>query len=207
MTKNFHTASSILFCIVLIMFVGKGSAFAQSFYLTAQQLDIYFGHPKKVSVEDNSGTTVIQFDIQGRITSLSQGNMRIEYDWESDDRSVIVSQFIGQNMQDGGIIEIEEFTKKRYKYNCGETNIIVNFMKNGAVENTEVSSPYMSGTTKCYYHTPNDMYPYAIEQSMGDQSIKVVVTIDKTDSYGNAIEITQEFMGHKMETRRTIEYY
>ena len=51
------------------------------------------------------------------------------------------------------------------------------------------------------------MYPYAVEQSMGDQSVKGVVTIDKTDSYGNAVEFSQEVMGQKITNHLTIEYH
>lgn len=70
-----------------------------------------------------------------------------------------------------------------------------------------MTNSQMTGTMTYFYHQQSDVYPYAIEQVAGNQSAKGSIIIDETDSYGNAIVYTQEFMGNKDVMRLIIEYY
>lgn len=184
------------------------STIANAQNLTAAQMNIYFGHPKKVTVSNSQGVVTTEFDREGKITGISQGNMRMVYDWASDGKNVTLSMYQGQNIQDSGNISITTLSKSLYKYTIGGVvEMSVVFKENGAVEKLNISNPQMSTTMTYFYHNSQDIYPYAIEQSMGDQAMKLAVTINKTDSYGNAIEYTQEAMGMKDVSHLAIEYY
>lgn len=182
------------------------SATAQN--LTASQMNIYFGSPKKVSVTNSQGTTIAEFDRSGRVTKAIQGNMRINYDWSEDGSEVTLSMYQGPNLQDHGHIRVIENTASKLKYEVGGVVMMdISFKSNGALEKVDMTNPQMSGTMTYFYNQESDVFPYAIEQVAGNQSAKVSVTIDETDSYGNAIVYTQEFMGNMDVTRATIEYY
>ncbi len=176
--------------------------------LTASQLNVYFGTPKKVTMTNSQGTTVTEFDRCGRVTKAKQGNMSINYDWSDDGSEVTLSMYQGVNMQDHGHIKIIENTPSRLKYDMGGMMTMdITFKKNGAMDKTIMTNPQMSATETYLYNNESDVFPYAIEQSAGNQSAKVSVTIDETDSYGNPTAYTQELMGNKDVTRLTIEYY
>ena len=193
--------------VVFMMIVtGAISMVAQN--LTAAQMNIYFGHPKKVIQTNSQGTTITEFDRDGRVMNVIQGNMRAVYKWHDAGKKVTLSMYQGPNLQDSGVIVISEMTKNLYKYNMGGmADVEVTFKENGAMLQTVMTNPQMSMAMKYLYRDEKDMYPYAVEQSMGDQSVKGVVTIDKTDSCGNAVEFSQEVMGQKAVTSLTIEYY
>lgn len=176
--------------------------------LTASQLNIYFGSPKKVTMTNSQGTTVTEFDRKGRVTNAKQGNMSISYDWSDDGSEVTLSMYQGANMQDHGHIKIIENTPSRLKYDMGGMiTMDITFKKNGALDRTIMTNPQATATMTYLYNDEGDVFPYAIEQSVGNQSAKMSVTIDETDSYGNATIFTQEFMGDKDVTRLAIEYY
>lgn len=176
--------------------------------LTASQLNVYFGTPKKVTMTNSQGTTVTEFDRNGRVTNARQGNMSISYDWSDDGSEVTLSMYQGVNIQDHGHIRIIENTPSRLKYDMGGMiTMDIAFKKNGAMDKTIMTSPQMSATMTYLYNNESDVFPYAIEQSAGNQSAKMSVTIDDTDSYGNPIAYTQELMGNKDVTKLTIEYY
>lgn len=201
---NFKLKRMMTFMVVFMC--GVISVIAQN--LTAAQMNIYFGQPKKATVTNSQGTVVTEFDPQGRIISISQGNMRAVYDWEEDGSEVTMTMFQGQNIKDSGIIKIAELSKKHYSYEIGGmVNVTVDFKENCAMSGSSMASPQMVMTTKYYYNNADDMFPYAIEQSMGNQSLKASLSIDRIDSVGNPIEFTEEMMGQKSQTRQTIEYY
>lgn len=176
--------------------------------LTAAQMNIYFGHPKKATQTTPQGVVVTEFDRDGRILSTTQGNMRVDYDWAEDGKSVTLSMFQGQNVKDSGVIEISEMSPEKLAYNVGGAmEYTVDFKTNGAVSNAVMSNPQMEITTEYFYREGDDYYPYAIELRMGDQAQKLSVTIDRKDAVGNAVEFTQELMGQKELTRLDIEYY
>lgn len=176
--------------------------------LTASQLNVYFGTPKKVTMTNSQGTTVTEFDRSGRVTKATQGNMSIDYDWSDDGSEVTLSMYQGVNMQDHGHIKIIENTHSKLKYEIGGMVMMdISFKNNGAMDNLIMTNPQMSATMTYFYDQESDVFPYAIEQVAGNQSAKVSVTIDETDSFGNAIVYTQELMGNKDVTRLTIEYY
>ena len=52
--------------------------------LTARQMNIYFGNPQTVTATNSQGTITTEFDRQGRILKMTQGNMRLVYDWSDD---------------------------------------------------------------------------------------------------------------------------
>lgn len=176
--------------------------------LTASQLNVYFGTPKKVTMTNSQGTTVTEFDRSGRVTKATQGNMSINYDWSDDGSEVTLSMYQGVNMQDHGHIKIIENTHSKLKYEIGGMVMMdISFKNNGAMDKLIMTNPQMSATMTYFYDQESDVFPYAIEQVAGNQSAKVSVTIDETDSFGNAIVYTQELMGNKDVTRLTIEYY
>lgn len=176
--------------------------------LTASQLNVYFGSPKKVTMTNSQGATVTEFDRNGRITNAKQDNMRISYDWSDDGSEVTLSMYQGVNLQDHGHIKIIENTLSRLKYDMGGMiTMDITFKKNGAMDKTIMTNSQMSATVAYLYNNKSDVFPYAIEQSVGNKSVKVSVTIDETDSYGNPTAYTQEFMGNKDVTRLTIDYY
>jgi hypothetical protein len=176
--------------------------------LTASQMNIYFGSPKKVTMANSQGTTITEFDRDGRITKAMQGNMSINYDWSEDGTEVTISMYQGANLQDNGTIKIIENTPYKLKYNIGEvTTVDISFKKNGVLDTVVTTNPQMSGTMTYYYKQSTDVYPYAIEQTSGNRSAVVSVTIDEIDSYGNAIAFTQDLWGNKYLTNLTIEYY
>jgi len=176
--------------------------------LTARQMNIYFGSPKKVTMSNSQGTTVTEFDHTGRVTSAKQGNMSVSYEWNEQGDNVTLSMYQGANYQDHAHIEIVENSPSRLKYTIGNVvNMEILFKENGALEKSVMSNPQMSGSMIYFYKNDDDVFPYAIAQESGNQSIKISVTIDEIDSYGNVIVYTQEFMSNKDVTRMIIEYY
>lgn len=193
--------TAIAFVVAMIL-----PAAAQN--LTASQLNIYFGSPKKVVMTNSQGTSVTEFDRNGLVTKAQQGNMSISYDWSNDGSEVTLSMYQGANFQDHGHIKIIENTRSRLKYDMGGMiTMDITFKKNGALDKTIMTNPQMSATVTYLYNNESDVFPYAIEQSAGNQSAKMSVTIDETDSYGNPTAYTQEFMGNNDVTKLTIEYY
>lgn len=176
--------------------------------LTARQMNIYFGSPKKAIMTNSQGTTIAEFDRVGRVIKAMQGNMSINYDWSEDGTVVTLSMYQGANYIDQGHIKIIENTPSKLKYDMGGVvTMNISFKNNGALDKVVMTNPQMSGTMTYFYKHESDVFPYAIEQAAGNQSAKGSVTIDETDSYGNAIVYTQELMGNKDVTRLTIEYY
>lgn len=176
--------------------------------LTARQMNIYFGSPKKVTMSNSQGTTVTEFDRIGRVTNTKQGNMSISYEWNESGDSVILSMYQGANYQDHTYIKIVENSRSQLKYTIGNmVDMEISFNGNGALEKSVMTTPQMSTSMIYYYKGEGDIFPYVIEQEMGNQSMKLSVSINETDFYGNAIVYTQEFMGNKDVTRLTIEYY
>lgn len=191
--------------IMVMILLGGASAWSQN--LTAAQMNIYFGHPSKVKMSNGQGAVVVEFDRDGRITSVIQGNMRMAYDWSADRDSVTLSMYQGPNIKDAGLIQISEFTKTAYKYRVSGLEYAVRFKENGTVISSVTSNSQMSMTTSYLYRDESDIFPYAMEQTMGDQAIRWTVTINQTDSCGNPTEFTQETIGMKNVTRFEIEYY
>lgn len=176
--------------------------------LTASQMNIYFGTPKKVTLTNSQGTTTTEFDRSGRVTKAQQGNMSISYDWNENGSEVTLSMYQGANFQDHGHIKILENTPSRLKYDMGGVvTMDISYKKNGALDKITMTNPQMSATMTYFYNNESDIFPYAIEQSSGNQALKCSVTIDATDSHGNPTVFTQEALGNKDITRQTIEYY
>ncbi len=195
------------FLAIVLVMTAIGSTDAKGQNLTGAQMNIYFGHPKKVRMSNQQGAIVTEFDRDGRILSVSQGNMRMVYDWSAHRDSVTLSMYQGPNMKDAGLIEISEFTKTAYRYKVAGLEYKVEFKENGAMLRNVTSNAQVSTTSTYLYRAESDMFPYAIEQTMGDQAIRWTVTINQTDSYGNPTEFTQETIGMKNVTRFEIEYY
>lgn len=197
--KHFCTVIAFMMTIIL-------PTTAQN--LTASQLNIYFGSPKKATVTNSQGTIIAEFDRNGRVTKVTQGNMSFKYDWSTDGKEVTVSMYQGANFQDSGLINVLENSPSRLKYVIGDmATMDISFKNNGAVEKIQMSNPQGNGTMTYFYDNASDVFPYAIEMSTGVQSAKISVTIDKTDSYGNPTAYTQEIMGQKEVTKMIIEYY
>lgn len=176
--------------------------------LTARQMNIYFGNPQTVIATNSQGTITTEFDRQGRILKMTQGNMRLVYDWSDDNSKVVVSSYTGDNFTDAGEINISEFTPERYIYNLGgQVDITVIFKSNGSLDKSIVTLQQDSMTQTYLYKNESDSYPYAIRQQNGAQEMTASISIDKTDSYGNAIEYTQNLFNNTDTTRLTIKYY
>ena len=63
---------------VLMALAAAVPALAQS--LSAAQMNIYYGHPKTVTMTNQQGTVITELDRQGRVTQVTQGNMRMTYE-------------------------------------------------------------------------------------------------------------------------------
>ena len=100
---------------VVIVFIMTMILPANAQNLTASQMNIYFGSPKKVTVTNSQGTTMTEFDRKGRVTSTKQGNMSVTYQWSDDGTEVTLSMYQGANFQDHGhilsLIHISEPTR------------------------------------------------------------------------------------------------
>lgn len=176
--------------------------------LTARQMNIYFGSPKKVTMSNSQGTTVVEFDQSGRITCARQGSMSISYEWNESGDEVTLSMYQGANFQDGVCVQVVENSPSRLKYIMGGEMVCdVLFKENGALDHFVMSNAQLSASTTYCYKSANDVYPSQIEQKSGDQAMVISVVINETDSYGNAIAYTQECMGNKDVARLIIEYY
>lgn len=194
--------------ITFLMCLICACTMAWSQNLTAAQMNIYFGSPKKATVTTPQGTVVTEFDGQGRIISVTQGNMRMVYDWESVENKIIVSMFQGPNFKDKGEIVLTEFLPRHYRYSLdGSIEIDVTFMENGALDVSKVINPQATILTRYLYREADDVYPYAIENSFGEQAVEIEVAINKLDDRGNAVSYTQTAMGQAMETTVELEYY
>lgn len=190
---------------VVIVFIMTMILPANAQNLTASQMNIYFGSPKKVTVTNSQGTTMTEFDRKGRVTSTKQGNMSVTYQWSDDGTEVTLSMYQGANFQDHGHINVIENTPSRLKYDMGGIlTMDITFKKNKALDKVVMTNPQMSGTITYIYNQESDIYPYSIEQTAGNQVVKASVTINETDSYGNPIVFTQELMGNKDITKQTI---
>lgn len=202
--NNFFSLKTLV-AVMLIAVAGILESKGQN--ITASQLNIYFGHPKQVTVVNPQGTAVTEFDKEGRITSVTQGNMKMVYDWAPDGKTITLSMYIGVNIQEAGVIEVTEFTKEALRYKAGVNDMSVTFKENGAIDTCIMKTPQGEAVTKYLYRNTADAHPYACDMSMGDQGMKLAITINKTDDKGNSIEFTQELMGQKQVTTMQIEYY
>lgn len=177
-------------------------------YLTARQMNIYFGSPKNLVSKNSNGSTIKTiFDKQGRVETVYYENIKIVYDWKNNNRVVLLSysnnEFIGSNS-----IDISKFSKSRYSYNInGAINIDVTYRSNGSIQEMSVTNPESIYRTTYEYNSDSDMYPYSLIQNIDEQTIKVKVSIDKFDIKGNPTKFTEKFMGNTIETNQTIEYY
>lgn len=200
--NNLKTISAII--AIMIMLILPVSA--QN--ITARQMNIYFGMPKKVTMSNSQGTTTTEFDRDGRVVKVKQGNMSISYEWSEDGKEVILSMYQGANFQDHGHISIIENNSSKLKYSIeGMITMDIVFKNNGALDKVVMTNPQMNATMTYLYRNSDDVFPYAIEQAAGDQALKSSVIINETDSLGNPVVYTQEAMGNKDVTRLTIEYY
>ena len=190
--------------ILLALIIGNTTA-SQAQTLLASQLNIYLGSPKRATITNSQGMMTASFDPQGRITELKQGVMRMSYSWQGN--TVTVSVYQGQNFMDSGTIEIQEMSKSRLAYTAGETACEVIFKDNGAIQSMTTTTPQMALTQKALYRQPSDVFPYAVEQSNGTQSMTTTVTISETDAKGNPTFFTNEMFGNSETTRMSIEYY
>lgn len=203
--KTFYKLIRMALALMLLAMAAE-NAMAQN--LTAAQNNIYFGQPKRATITNSQGTIISDYDQSGRIMSVTQGVMRMVYDWNDDGSKLTISVYRGQDLQDSGVITISEMTKTCYKYNVnGMQDVIVTFKDNGALDKFTISTPEISSGMAYLYRNQSDIYPYAIEMSMGEQTARASVTINQTDSYGNATEFTQELMGQKEVTHVAIQYY
>jgi len=194
--------------VIALVIIVVGNIYSTAQSLTAAQMNIYFGHPKSATMTNSQGTVVTEFDREGRVINVTQGSMRMVYEWSPEGDKVTLSMFQGQSLKESGVIEISEFTKTCYKYVMGgATSVEIAFKENGAMEKSVMTNQSMTLVMTYFYHNLDDVYPYAIEQSLGNQSIKASVTIDEKDSYGNAVRYTQEIMGQKDVTQMMIDYY
>lgn len=120
--------------------------------LTARQMNIYFGNPQTVTATNSQGTITTEFDRQGRILKMTQGNMRLVYDWSDDNSKVVVSSYTGDNFTGAGEINISEFTPERYIYNLGgQVDITVIFKSNGSLDKSIVTLQQDSMTQTYLY--------------------------------------------------------
>ena len=196
----------LLFVVIMSFIIATLPMVAQE--LTARQMNIYFGHPKKVTRTNSQGTSVMEFDRSGRVICARQGNMSIAYEWNESGDEVILSMYQGANYQDGARVQVVENSSSRLKYKMGGMMVFdVLFKENGVLDKIVMSNAQMSASTTFYYKSANDVYPSQVEQKSGNQSMTISVVVNETDSYGNAIVYTQECLGNKDVTRLTIEYY
>ncbi len=189
-----------------MLLIGASSATAQNIH--ARQYNIYNGQPKSAVITNPQGTVEVDFDRQGRITCITQGVMKMVYDWDVEPGKVVVSMYKGTEFTEGGEIWVEELSNRCHHYGIGENfDTNVTYKSNGAMDRATVTNPMGSMTLRYIYNSASDLYPYAIEQTMGGQSGTLEVTINSTDSYGNVTDYSQSFMGNVGNTHMDIQYY
>lgn len=195
-----------LFDVMLCWMITTFPASAQN--LMARQMNIYFGSPKKVTVSSSQGTVITEFDRNGRVTNARQGSMSISYDWEADGEAVTMSMFLGPNLQESGHVHVLENTLTNLKYQLGDNiTVDIRFKSNGSIESSTMTGGPMDMTITYLYRDDSDNYPYAIKQEAKDQAMQLSLTVNETDSYGNAVKFTQELGSTKEVTTVDIEYY
>lgn len=194
------------FVMILLFMMATLPMIAQE--LTARQMNLYFGHPKRVTKTNSQGTMVTEFDRNGRVTCTRQGNISVTYEWNKLGDAVTLSMYQGANFQEGVHVQVEENSLSRLKYSMDNAVLFdVLFKDNGTLNKTVIGSAQMSASLTFIYESESDIFPSQIEQRRGDQSMIIDVVVIETDSYGNAIVYTQECQGQKDVIRLNIEYY
>lgn len=189
-----------------LMLLASYTAAAQN--LLASQLNFYFGHPETIIVNNSQGTSKTTLDRQGRILRIEQGSRSVVYDWEDEGEMVTLSMYQGESFSGSLQISILSNTKDLLKYSLGEgMESSTYFKSNGAVDKAVMVNPQTSMTIQYFYRDPSDMYPYASEISMGDQSMKVAIDILERDSYGNVTKMTSSNLGNTDTSSATVTYY
>lgn len=195
------------FVMILLFMMATLPMIAQE--LTARQMNLYFGHPKRVTKTNSQGTMMTEFDRNGRVTCTRQGNISVTYEWNELGDAVTLSMYQGANFQEGVHVQVEENLPSRLKYSMGNALFFdVLFKDNGTLNKTViVGNAPMSASFTFIYENESDIFPSQIEQRRGNQSMIIDVVVIETDSYGNAIVYTQECQGQKDVIRLNIEYY
>lgn len=194
------------FVMILLFMMATLPMIAQE--LTARQMNLYFGHPKRVTKTNSQGTMMTEFDRNGRVTCTRQGNISVTYEWNELGDAVTLSMYQGANFQEGVHVQVEENSPSRLKYSVDNALFFdVLFKDNGALNKTVIGNAQMSASFTFIYESESDIFPSQIEQRRGDQSMIIDVVVIETDSYGNAIVYTQECQGQKDVIRLNIEYY
>lgn len=177
-------------------------------YLTAKQMNIYFGNPKSVvSKRSNGYTNKTCFDKNGRVTSVSIKDNKMVYDWKSNNQLVIMS-YSNNEFSASNLINISELSKSRYAYTVGGAiDVNVEFNSNETIQEINITNPKSTYTAIYHYNSDKEIYPTSVIQKMNDQTIKVKITIDQLDDKGNPIRFSESFLGNTIEANQIIEYY
>ena len=176
--------------------------------LTKQLLSVPKGHPRKVIRSSiNTPDLVFEFDKNGRLILMEQGDEKARFNWTSDSTEVEWVLFAEQTETARNIVSIDKLTETECEYECDGVIFDFKLRKDGAVLSYSISSSESKMEITHHFRNDNDIYPFQIVQSDGVQAGVVLVNINETDQYGNATSVTQSINGQQMTFLTTIEYY
>ena len=145
------------------------------------------------------------FHPDGKIKSMKNPMCQIEYTWNGEDEiKLIASNSMGAETF---YIYINEYQKGYYDFDMGECNIKIWFRENGTIEKKEMTENEKKMTTTYFYRNDSEIYPYKIENRMGEQSQVIDINVNEYDEEGNATVFTKSCNGISMQIKRNISYY
>lgn len=194
-----------LFSIALVCMASL-SVNAQN--LTQQMFQLYNGHVKTLtqSIEGTSEKATACFDRNGRVLSVEQSGVKLEYSWNGNN-SVEIQGYMNGQYQGNQMIYISELSSSRYRYEMGPVSFAIDFKANGAISKQIISAEGQSQSTYFYYGSSSDTMPYKVVTSMGGQSMSMMVDVHETDGYGNPIRYTQTANDQSVTYIYDIIYY
>lgn len=172
--------------------------------LDFRMCDVYKGKVKSIVVTSPEQMEA-EFTIDGKIKHMKNSMFNVDYEWTSDEelKLIISNSHESQTFY----IYINDYRKDYYEYEMGEGNMKIWFRDNGSLEKKELTQNGNKIKTTYYYHSDTEMYPYKIETRMGTQTQVIYVNVEKYDSEGNAIVVSQSCNGITVRQKRTIYYY
>lgn len=193
--------------LIMMTFVVNFNVIAQN--LTQQMCQLHKGHVKTLTqrIEGQPGEGITRFDKDGKVLSFEQANVKMEYSWNSDNRSVEIKGYQDGIFQGSQMLYISEWSSSRLVYETGGVSLTTDFKKNGAISKQTMSANGQTQTSYLYYKRPDDFLPYKTVTSSGGQSMTINIELLSTDSFGNPTKYSQTVNGQTIITYCDITYY
>ena len=198
MKKRMFLMSFLLVCFLM----------GNSQELTNKMCFVYNGKVKSIKTikpkEQNGFIT--EFLESGKVKTVIQNDKTIELEWLNEEE--VKCQLINNgNVLETEYIYVNEFSESYYDYEVGVMNYKVWFRGNGSISHMQISANGYTMEHRYFYNNETDLLPFKMVVQMGEQSQVTYITIDKFDSKGNAIKITQTINEQDFVIERGIEYY